>query len=127
MSWNNRGTLFLYLCYFCSGILFTNRIWSESESGGITKALISSEAEQLNFVLNGCPPIKSKDAIRQVYKAQNPINTMDKTISNFQMKLAAARTAHKSMVEISPESDHLPTDSSSPLHKWLQIFAHPLT
>ncbi|CAM8909199.1 unnamed protein product [Rhodiola kirilowii] len=120
MSWNNRGTLFLYLCCFCSGILFTNRIWSESEYGGITKALISSEAEQLNIILNGCAPIKSKDAIHHFYKAQNPMNTLDKTITNLQMKLAAARTAQKSMPEISPESDH-PDDAKLEKRKYLMV------
>ncbi|KAF2292216.1 hypothetical protein GH714_017046 [Hevea brasiliensis] len=112
---SQKWTLFLCLCCFCAGMLLTNRMWTVPESKGITKTT-AMEAEKLKLVSEGCGirTLKqkevrrdSKDIIGEVYKTHNAIQTLDKTISNLEMELAAARAAQESMLSGAPVSEDL--------------------
>ncbi|XP_062009456.1 probable beta-1,3-galactosyltransferase 2 isoform X1 [Rosa rugosa] len=133
MSWKSRGdpsssrsvisqkwTLLLCLSCFCAGMLFTNRMWSVPESRGLTRRTALEEAK-LNLVSEGCNPKalhqkevkrETKDIFGEVYKTHNAIQTLDKTISNLEMELAAARATQESIRSGSPSSGDSKTDSS---------------
>uniref|UniRef100_A0A7N0RIW9 Hexosyltransferase n=1 Tax=Kalanchoe fedtschenkoi TaxID=63787 RepID=A0A7N0RIW9_KALFE len=143
MSWNGRGssdqtsssrallsqkwTMFVCLCCFCSGMFFTNRIWTESESTGITMLSTRSEAEQLKLVSDGCAPrpkdsyVESKDALRQAHHTRNAMNALDKTVSSLEMELAAARAAQESLPEVSHTPDHPDDDTRLERKKHLMV------
>ncbi|XP_050207129.1 probable beta-1,3-galactosyltransferase 2 isoform X2 [Mercurialis annua] len=125
-SVTQRWTLFLCLCCFCGGMLFTNRMWTVPESKGITRTT-AMEAEKLKLVSEGCG-IKSKevrrdsnDLIGEVYKTHNAIQTLDKTISNLEMELAAARAAQESILSGAPLSEDLKKTSSSGKRRYLMV------
>ncbi|KAJ6401321.1 hypothetical protein OIU84_016690 [Salix udensis] len=100
---SQNWTLFFCLACFCAGMLFTNRMWTVPEPKGITHTT-TMEAERLKLISEGCgDEIKeatrdSKDIIGEVYKTHNAIQTLDKTISNLEMELAAARAAQESIL-----------------------------
>ncbi|XP_058209690.1 probable beta-1,3-galactosyltransferase 2 isoform X1 [Rhododendron vialii] len=122
MSWKSRGLesssksvmsrkLTLLLCFgcFCAGMLFTDRMWAVPEVKGISRRM-ATEDERLKLVSEGCDPrIKgerkeSKDILGEVSKTHNAIQTLDKTISNLEMELAAARAVQDSILGGSPIS-----------------------
>lgn len=133
MSWKSRGdptssrsvvsqkwTLLLCLSCFCAGMVFTNRMWSVPESKGLARRT-AMEEEKLNLVSEGCNPKalhqkevkrETKDIFGEVFKTHNAIQTLDKTISNLEMELAAARATQESIRSGSPSSGDSKTDSS---------------
>ncbi|KAK9285991.1 hypothetical protein L1049_025194 [Liquidambar formosana] len=122
---SQKWTLLLCLGSFCAGMLFTNRMWTVPESKGITRTT-AIEAEKLKLVSEGCDPkskdIKheSKDIFGEVYKTHHAIQTLDKTISNLEMELAAARATQESMLSGSPMSEDKKTESSGK-RKYLMV------
>ncbi|XP_048328671.1 probable beta-1,3-galactosyltransferase 2 isoform X1 [Ziziphus jujuba] len=133
MSWKSRGdkpskgiishkwALLLCIGSFCAGMLFTNRMWTVPENKGITRTT-ALEAGKLKLVSEGCNPkslhqkeVKrdSKDIYGEVFKTHNAIQTLDKTISNLEMELAAARAAHESIRSGSPLSEELKNSEAS--------------
>ncbi|KAF2284948.1 hypothetical protein GH714_032960 [Hevea brasiliensis] len=126
---SQKWTLFLCLFCFCAGMLFTNRMWTVPESKGITRTT-AMEAEKLKLVSEGCGirtlqqkdvSRDSKDLIGEVYKTHNAIQTLDKTISNLEMELAAARAAQESMLSGSPLSEDLKKTESSGKRRYLMV------
>ncbi|XP_050382384.1 probable beta-1,3-galactosyltransferase 2 [Argentina anserina] len=133
MTWKSRGdssssrsvisqkwTLLLCLSCFCAGMLFTNRMWRVPESKGLTRRT-ALEEERLKLVSEGCNPKalhqkevkrETKDIFGEVFKTHNAIQTLDKTISNLEMELAAARATQESIRSGSPSPDDSKTDSS---------------
>ncbi|KAF7823140.1 putative beta-1,3-galactosyltransferase 2 [Senna tora] len=130
MTWKSRGeqssksvvsqrwALFLCLASFCVGMLFTNRMWTIPEPKGLARTT-AMEAEKLNVVSEGChsrilqeKEVKreTKDIYQEVSKTHNAIQTLDKTISNLEMELAAARAAQESIRSGAP----VPEDLSMP-------------
>ncbi|KAL8205612.1 hypothetical protein R6Q57_009163 [Mikania cordata] len=124
MSWKNKGglesnsrrllskklTLFLCAGCFFAGMLFTDRMWTDPEAKGLSiRTRIKDEQSQV--VADGCgTKLKdvrrdSKDIIREVSETHNAIQTLDKTISNLEMELAAARALQDSILAGSPISD----------------------
>ncbi|XP_057954872.1 probable beta-1,3-galactosyltransferase 2 [Malania oleifera] len=112
---SRKWTLLLCLGCFCAGMLFTNRMWIVPESKGLTRTT-AAEAEKLKLVSEGCGKRilnqndvkrESKDIFREVFKTHHAIQTLDKTISNLEMELAAARAAHESILSGSPISEDL--------------------
>ncbi|KAI3472863.1 hypothetical protein Pfo_030882 [Paulownia fortunei] len=142
MSMKNRGgeqvsrslvsqkwTLFLCLGSFCAGMLFTNRIWTIAESKGVTRTT-GVEAERLKLVSEGCDPkmlqhrdIKRvpKEIFQEVSRTQRAIQTLDRTISNLEMDLAAAKTAHESILSGSPVSETTEHMDSSRRRKYFMV------
>uniref|UniRef100_A0A2P2KA73 Hexosyltransferase n=2 Tax=Rhizophora mucronata TaxID=61149 RepID=A0A2P2KA73_RHIMU len=139
MSFNSRGeqlprrtvvshkwTLWLCLASFCAGMFFTNRMWTVNDSKDITRTT-AMEAEKLKLVSEGCGS-KSKEVKRdsaktigEVYKTNNGIQTLDKTISNLEMELAAARAAQESILGGSPLSEDLRKAESSRRRRYLMV------
>ncbi|GFZ12526.1 Galactosyltransferase family protein [Actinidia rufa] len=139
MSWKSRGAesnsksvvsrkLSLLLCIgcFCAGMLFTDRMWALPEAKGISRRM-GNEDERLNLVLEGCDPrIKddkkeSKDILGEVSKTHNAIQTLDKTISNLEMELAAARAVQDSILGGSPISGDLKISEPTKRRKYLMV------
>ncbi|KAG5231965.1 galactosyltransferase family protein [Salix suchowensis] len=123
---SQNWTLFFCLACFCAGMLFTNRMWTVPEPKGITHTT-TMEAERLKLISEGCgDEIKeatrdSKDIIGEVYKTHNAIQTLDKTISNLEMELAAARAAQESILSGSPLSEDLKRTGLSGKRRYLMV------
>lgn len=125
---SQKWTLLLCIGSFCAGLLFTNRMWTVSESKGITRTT-GVEAERLKLVSEGCGPkmLQLKDVMREpgdifgeVSKTHNAIQTLDKTISNLEMELAAAKSVQESIMNGSPLSED-DKKSASGRSKYLMV------
>ncbi|OMP04398.1 Glycosyl transferase, family 31 [Corchorus olitorius] len=83
--------------------------------------------ERLKLISEGCDPIRkdvkreSKDILGEVSKTHHAIQTLDKTISNLEMELAAARAMQESIINGSPISDDLKIPESSGKRKYLMV------
>ncbi|CAN1783760.1 Probable beta-1,3-galactosyltransferase 2 [Linum perenne] len=99
---SRKWTVFLCLVCFCSGLLFTNRLWSEPEPQGLLTRTTSIEAEKLKLISEGCGSILTQKEVRP---DSNSIQTLDKTISTLEMELAAAKAAQESILNVSPQSE----------------------
>ncbi|KAL3509765.1 hypothetical protein ACH5RR_029166 [Cinchona calisaya] len=126
---SQKWTIFLCLGSFCVGMLFTNRMWTVPESKGITRST-GGEAESLKLVSEGCNPKflqqkyvkrESKDIFGEVYKTHQAIQTLDKTISNLEMELAAAKAAQESILSESPLSEDMEKSGSSGRRKYFMV------
>ncbi|KAG5033374.1 hypothetical protein JHK85_017356 [Glycine max] len=142
MTWKSRGelpsrsvisqrwVLFLCLGSFCAGMLFTTRIWTIPENNKGLARPTASEAEKLSLVSEGCNSRilqememkRDKDIYGEVFKSHNSIQTLDKTISNLEMELAAARVTQESLRSGAPISDDIRlSESSSGKRKYLMV------
>ncbi|XAR68100.1 Galactosylxylosylprotein 3-beta-galactosyltransferase [Bertholletia excelsa] len=132
---NSRGvlsrkwTVLLCIGSFCAGMLFTTRLWTTSESKGITRT-VAKGAKELKLVLESCDPktleLKvvnqdSKDILGEVSRNPHAIQTLDKTISNLEMKLAVARAAQESIRSGSPMTEDLQKTASSGKGKYFMV------
>lgn len=123
---SKRWTLFLCLASFCVGLLFTNRMWSMPEAIDITRTY-GIEEERMKLISDGCDlnvndvKREPKDVLGEVSKTHNAIQTLDKTISNLEMELAAARVAQESILNGSPISGSLKVAASSRKRKYLMV------
>lgn len=124
-----KWTLLLCLGSFCAGLLFTNRMWTLPESKGLTRTT-AVEAERLKLVSEGCGPkaLQQKDVKREtedilgeISRTPNAIQTLDKTISNLEMELAAAKAAQESILTGSPLSEDVNTTESTGRKKYLMV------
>ncbi|XWS23018.1 hypothetical protein CRYUN_Cryun29cG0084900 [Craigia yunnanensis] len=103
-----------------------NRMGTVPESKGIMQTT-AVEAEKLKLISEGCnlkakeEKHVSKDIIGEVFKTQHAIQTFDKTISNLEMELAAARAAQESLLSGSPFSTDVSTAESSSKRKYLMV------
>ncbi|XP_076897088.1 putative beta-1,3-galactosyltransferase 4 isoform X3 [Bidens hawaiensis] len=140
MGWKNRGgvesssrnlvsrkmTVVLCICCFFAGLLFTDRMWSEPEAKGISKPT-GIEAEKLKLIANDCDTSSKdarkghKDIIGDVSNTRNVIQTLDKTISNLEMELAAARAMQDSIISGTPISDDLRLPEPVKKRKYLMV------
>lgn len=93
---SKNWTLLLCICSFCAGVFFTNRMWTVPEPKGIT-IRTAVEVEGLRSISEGCgteylqpKDVKaSQDVAREVSRTHHAIQTLDKTVSNLEMELAA--------------------------------------
>ncbi|XP_057455832.1 probable beta-1,3-galactosyltransferase 2 [Lotus japonicus] len=138
MTWKSRGeassrnvihqrwALFLCLGSFCTGMLFTNRIWSVPESKGLARPT-ATEADQLNVVSEGCnsrvlQEMEMKREYSEDFKSHNSIQNLDKTISNLEMELAAARATQESVRSGAPVPEDIRISDQSPRkRKYLMV------
>ncbi|KOM44002.1 hypothetical protein LR48_Vigan05g160700 [Vigna angularis] len=141
MTWKSRGDLLpksvmskkwvIFLCIgsFCAGMVFTNRMWTMPEPKGLGRTT-AMEAEKLNVVSEGCntrilqeKEVKreSKGIYREVSKTQNAIQTLDKTISNLEMELAAAKAAQESIRSGAPVPANMKMSESSGRRRYLMV------
>ncbi|KAA8526512.1 hypothetical protein F0562_008285 [Nyssa sinensis] len=126
---SQKWTLLLCIGSFCAGMVFTSRMWMVPESKGIARTT-AVEAEKLKLVSEGCDPKalrqkdvkhESKDILGEVSKTHHVIQTLDKTISNLEMELAAARAAQESIISGSPISEDLKKTNSSRRGKYFMV------
>ncbi|KAL8474293.1 hypothetical protein ACS0TY_030938 [Phlomoides rotata] len=113
-STTHKWTFLLCLSSFCGGMIFTNRTWIFPEAKGVTRAT-AFESGKLKLVSEGCDPrfngVKRapKEIFHDISKTQHDIKTLDKTISNLEMELAAAKAAHDSILSGSPTPAQKPS------------------
>lgn len=104
-NFSKLWTIFLIVGSFCVGMLFTNRMWNIQESKDVDR-LNGEQTDQVNLVSERCNPksvkLGTKDILDEVSKTHDAIQTLDKTISNLETELAAARAAHESLLSGSP-------------------------
>ncbi|XP_023533146.1 probable beta-1,3-galactosyltransferase 2 [Cucurbita pepo subsp. pepo] len=124
-----KWTLFLCFGSFFSGMLFTNRMWTIPEHKGMARTT-SVEAEELKLASEGCGlkslqqqevNFSSKDIFGKVFKTRDAIHTLDKTISNLEMELAAAKSVHESIQSGSPLSEDSKKIDRSGRRKYLMV------
>ncbi|XP_019196941.1 PREDICTED: probable beta-1,3-galactosyltransferase 2 isoform X1 [Ipomoea nil] len=139
MGWKSRGfdstpksvvsrklTILLCVGCFCVGMLFTDRMWTVPEAKGISRPT-QMEDDKIKLVSEGCdtgikhPERESRDILMEVSKTQNAIQTLDKTISNLEMELAAARALQDSILTGSPISEDLKIPELNKKRKYLMV------
>ncbi|KAF5727954.1 beta-1 3-galactosyltransferase 2 isoform X2 [Tripterygium wilfordii] len=138
MTWKNRGvesasknavskkwTLLLCIGCFCAGVLFSDRIGDEPEVKNISRTT-RMEDEKLKLMPEDCNPQidekrEYKDIVGEVSKTHDAIHTLDKTISNLEMELAAARAAQDSLLNGSPVSETVKIAESGRKRKYLMV------
>ncbi|KAL5578835.1 hypothetical protein UlMin_011277 [Ulmus minor] len=115
----------LLLCFgsFCAGMYFTNRMWTMPEAKGIIRASeigdkqIKHKSCNTKFVKNHT----SNDSLQEVSDTQHIIQTLDKTVSDLEMKLAAARATHESVHNGYPLLGNLKTIDSTSKRKYFMV------
>ncbi|TQD93337.1 hypothetical protein C1H46_021006 [Malus baccata] len=135
---SRNWALLLCFCSFCAGVLFTNRLWMMPESRpsriGAEKIFSESDAfdhklcnvskyeggfcsftKLLGEVLKHTTSDNSAEATNQV------IQQLNKTISDLEMKLAAARATHESVHNGYPTSGNLKTVQSTSKKKYFMF------
>ncbi|XP_057727398.1 probable beta-1,3-galactosyltransferase 2 [Arachis stenosperma] len=126
---SQRWMIFLCIGSFCAGMLFTNRMWTIPEPKGLARTT-AMEAEKLNVVSEGCNSriLQEKEVKREtrsiykeVFKTQNAMQTLDKTISNLEMELAAAKAAQESIRNGAPLSEDMKAVESTPRRRYLMV------
>ncbi|KAM0019334.1 putative pyruvate kinase [Helianthus debilis subsp. tardiflorus] len=103
-------------------------MWTEPEAKGISKPT-GIEAERLKLLADGCDTSNirrdSKDIMGEVSKTRDVIHvgyrTLDKTISNLEMELAAARAVQDSIVSGTTISDDLRLPEPVKKRKYLMV------
>ncbi|XP_041006132.1 probable beta-1,3-galactosyltransferase 2 isoform X2 [Juglans microcarpa x Juglans regia] len=104
-------------------------MWAVPEHKGFMRTT-AMEAEKLKLISEGCDPKalhlkevkhESKDIMGEVFKTHNAIQTLDKTISNLEMELAAARAAQESIRSGSPLSQDVMKKKSSGKRRYLMV------
>lgn len=120
---SRKWTILFCIGCFCSGMLFTSRFRMVPESRSITRTTMR-EAEILKLVSEGCDP---KTLDQKIVKLQTKnitntaIETLDKTITNLEMDLAAARAAQESILNGSPLSEDLKKTGLSRKRKYFMV------
>ncbi|GAB2277776.1 Beta-1,3-galactosyltransferase 2 [Dionaea muscipula] len=106
---SKKLTFLLCIGCFCAGVLFTSKKWTVPEDRGIARRTVIQNGSQ-NLVLDGCSKkndVKNdpREIMKEVSKTHHAIQTLDKTISNLEMELAAAKAEQESIMNGSPLSD----------------------
>ncbi|XP_044473715.1 probable beta-1,3-galactosyltransferase 3 isoform X3 [Mangifera indica] len=142
MSWKSRGggglesasknlvskkwTILICFGCFCTGILFSDRMWTVPEVKDIPRGM-DGEEEKLKLISEGCDTVhkdakrEREDIFGEVSKTHHAIQTLDKTVSNLEMELAAAKAAQESIINGSPLSDDSKISESSGKRKYLMV------
>lgn len=123
---SKKWTTLLCLGSFCIGLLFTNRMWTMPEAKDII-IRTGTEENKMKLLASDCNSRtiterrEPKDIIGEVSKTHNAIQTLDKTISNLEMELAAARAAQESILNGSPLSENSEVAESGKRRKYLMV------
>ncbi|KAK3027931.1 hypothetical protein RJ639_039398 [Escallonia herrerae] len=139
MAWKSRGvestqksvvtrklTLLLCVGCFCAGMLFTDRMWTVPEAKDILRPTETDDAK-LKLVSEGCNPNtkdgrrESSDILGEVSKTHHIVQSLDKTISNLEMELAAARAVQDSLLGGSPITEDLGITESTKKRKYVMV------
>lgn len=139
MSLKNRGfepssknfvsrkfAILLCIGCFCAGMLFTDRMWAVPEAGGISRKTATND-ENLELVSDGCNQKTSNgrstslDFPEVLSKTHHASEALDKTISNLEMELAAAKALQGSLRTGSPISGELKIPELTKKQKYLMV------
>nr|CAD1819149.1 unnamed protein product [Ananas comosus var. bracteatus] len=110
---SRKWAFLLCLGSFCLGLLFTNRMWTMPEPKELIRRS-AIEGEKMNVVPGDCnlKSIREKqepsDVLGEVSRTHHAIQSLDKTISNLEMELAAARATQESILSDSVRATWLP-------------------
>ncbi|XP_074592429.1 putative beta-1,3-galactosyltransferase 2 [Curcuma longa] len=121
-----KWTFLLCLGSFCAGLLFINS-WSMPEAKDIIRTTSESDDNKLNLVSGDCDSrtidIKQqhKNILNNVEDTQRVIQTLDKTISDLEMELSAARAAQESILNGAPVSETLKATESAGRRRYLMV------
>lgn len=121
MSWKSkRGaaspnlTILLCIGCFCAGMLFTHRVWTVPEAKSISRtAHIGDQKEDVKS--------ESKYIPGDVSRMHHAVQTLDNTISNLEMELAAARALQDSMTSGSPITEDLKISELTKKRKYIMV------
>ncbi|XP_010536663.1 PREDICTED: probable beta-1,3-galactosyltransferase 4 [Tarenaya hassleriana] len=123
---SKRWTFLLCIGCFCAGILFSDRMWPEPEARSVPRGIGASD-EQLQLVTEDRDSLRkearheSKDVFHEVSKTHDAIQTLDKTISNLEMELAAAKAVQESIMNGSPVSEEFKLTEAVTKRKYLMV------
>ncbi|XP_058220090.1 probable beta-1,3-galactosyltransferase 2 isoform X1 [Rhododendron vialii] len=112
---SRKLTPFLCIGCFLAGMLFTDRMWAVPEAK-VTRRRMGIEDERQNVEKK-----ESKEILGGVSRRQDAIQTLDKTISNLEMELAAARAAQDLILSGSPISGDLGIYEPDRKRKYLMV------
>ncbi|KAK1391942.1 Hexosyltransferase [Heracleum sosnowskyi] len=101
-------------------IMDTQAVVDGCSSGHIA---VRIEDEKLKLVAEGCNPRvdKAKEFSGEISKAQHTMQSLDKTISNLEMELAAARVVQDSILTGIPISGDLSVTEPTKRRKYLMV------
>ncbi|KAI4366159.1 hypothetical protein MLD38_022073 [Melastoma candidum] len=123
-AFSRRWTILLCIGCFCGGMFFSNRMWAVPEVKEFPRQAMSKD-ESLS---GGCGAKSvrieregSTDVLGDSSRTHRAIQTLDKTISNLEMELAAARAAQESIVNGSPLPDEIKIGDAIPRRKYLMV------
>ncbi|XP_008808431.4 probable beta-1,3-galactosyltransferase 2 [Phoenix dactylifera] len=123
---SKKWTFLLCLGSFCIGLFFTNRMWTMPEANDIIRTT-GTEDNKMNLVTGDCSPKtinekpQSKNILGEVSKTHHAIQTLDKTISNLEMELAAARAAQESILNGSPLPENVVAAEPTGRRKYFMV------
>ncbi|XP_042434719.1 probable beta-1,3-galactosyltransferase 2 [Zingiber officinale] len=119
---SKKWTLLLCLGSFCVGLLFTNS-WSMPEAQDIIKTTTRSDDNKLNLVSGDCDPRTNihNNIHNNVEDTQQVIQTLDKTISDLEMELSAARAAQESILNGAPVPETLKETEAAGRRRYLMV------
>ncbi|XP_052208277.1 probable beta-1,3-galactosyltransferase 2 isoform X2 [Diospyros lotus] len=111
---SRKLTLLLCVGCFCSGMLFTDRMWAVPEAGGISRQMEmeASEKDEKKESMNILEEVAKKDTSRQM---------LGKMISNLETKLSVARAAQDSKLSGSPIYGDLTITQPTRKRKYLMV------
>ncbi|KAK4344003.1 hypothetical protein RND71_037097 [Anisodus tanguticus] len=124
MSWKSKRaesvaspnlTIFLCIGCFCAGMLFTDRMWTVPEAKGI------SRTTEIDDQKVGLVSEDGDSTTLSIMQEKRTAITLDKTISNLEMELAAARALQDSITSGSPITEYLKNPELSKKRKYLMV------
>lgn len=123
---SRKWTILFCIGSFCAGLLFTNRMWTIPEANDIMKRT-GNEEYKMDIASSDSDLRMSTEKQETKYiegeesKTHNAIESLDKTISNLEMELAAAKAAQESILSGAPLSENSKVLESGRKHKYLMV------
>ncbi|KAJ8542894.1 hypothetical protein K7X08_005417 [Anisodus acutangulus] len=115
---SRKLTILLCIGCFCAGMLFTDRMWTVPEAKGISRTTQIDD----RVVSGDCDPTnKDVKSESNDTKTHHAIQTLDKTISNLEMELAAARSLQDSILSGSPITEGVKIPELTKKRKYLMV------
>ncbi|CAL9043411.1 probable beta-1,3-galactosyltransferase 2 isoform X1 [Musa acuminata AAA Group] len=135
MSWKSRGgektvsrrwTLLLCVGSFFTGLVFTNRMWMVPDAKDIIRTSKSKEQRKEVITERYYPKLMDqKEEARKILgensTTDEDLQLLNKTISNLEMELAAARMAQESLLKHSPLAEEPKAINTSRRHKYFMV------
>ncbi|GMN49890.1 hypothetical protein TIFTF001_019045 [Ficus carica] len=117
----------IFLCFGCfyAGMFFTSRMWIVPEARNIPR---TSEIvdKRLKLKSEGCSTKDvrqhtSNDSLQEVFDTEHAIQLLNKTVSDLEMKLAAAKAVRESVHNSDPVSGNSKSVESTSKRKYFMV------